>query len=774
MGKASGSSVKACRKALRLCEDGRLAEAREVLRAVCGRDAGSARAWSLLGMVHGRLGETERAVEACRRSLAIDPRQADVHCNLGIALETIGEAREAMASYARAVRIDPAHVEARKNLAVLLADAGRYDEAVAHFETALRQAPGNPDLLNDLANTLVCIDRVEEAERYYRAALERDPAHGRARVNLAALLFQSGERQEGMAMLDRLIEATPGDPAAHHNLAEMLQRVGLPERALGHYDEALRLDPDFVEARNHRGTVLWALSRHDEAEADFETALRLRPGYPEAWVNLAGLWLECGRIEAAEAAYRRAIGMREDFADAWNGLANCLVQGGRCAEGIAAYDRALVHDPGYREAASHRLLALHYDPAVDPGRLFDAHRLWARSFHPDAGSMVRPPAPSPSRRRLRIGYVSPDFRTHSVAYFIEPILRAHDPERFDVYCYAEVAVRDETSNRLAGLVGRWITTCGMGDAELAERIRRDGIDILVDLAGHTGRNRLGVFARRPAPVQIGYLGYPDTTGLPTVDYRLTDEAADPPGQADELYTERLYRLPSGFLCYAPPSNAPPVTERAGEDTTFASFNNPAKVNETVVDVWSRILAEVPDSRLLLKGRALADPAVGRRYLSAFESRGVDGDRLRLVGWTADNRSHLAMYGEVDIALDTFPYNGTTTTCEALWMGVPVVTMAGRHHAGRVGLSLMRRLGLEPLCVADPAAYVERAVDLANSPDKLARLRAGLRPLMRLRLCDGVAFTRDLETAYWAIWDEIMAFPGPVAREGAGEVVVDEA
>ena len=745
------SAAKWKRQGLKRLRNGQLAEAREALAEACRLAPRDAQAWSLLGTVHGRLGDAAAAVEACRRSLEIAPGDADTRCNLGIALETLDRDDEAIACYRQVISAVPAHLEARKNLAGLLAAAGRPEEAVAHFETALRRAPGHAGLHNDLANALVDLGRLDEAERHYRTALDSEPGLSQARINLAALRFQSGQRESAMDGLDRLLAESPDDPVVHHNLAEMLQRVGLTEQALRHYDEALRLNPGFIEARNHRGTVLHKLARHDEARADFAQALAQRPDYAEAFVNLAQLELEDGRIEDAETAFRRAIAIREGFAEAWNGLGNCLVQSGRACEGIAAYERAQAIDPGYREAASNRLLALHYNPAIGPERLYAAHREWAESRLADAPP---PPLAATAPRRLRIGYVSPDLRTHSVAYFIEPILRAHDPDRFEVFCYAEVAVRDETSNRIAGLVAQWVTTCGMDDAELVERIRRDRIDILVDLAGHTAHNRLGVFARRAAPLQIAYLGYPDTTGLAQMDYRLSDEIADPPGR-EAFHTERLLRLPSGFLCYGPPADAPAVTMRDVDDArpiTFASFNNLAKVNESVVAVWAEILEAVPDARLLLKSRALGDASVRRRYRECFAAHGIDARRLRLLGWTVDNRSHLALYAEVDIALDTFPYNGTTTSCEALWMGVPVVTLEGRHHAGRVGRSLLHRLGLDPLCTPDRRAYVERAVELAHSPEKRETLRANLRPLMRVRLCDALAFTRTLEQAYRQAWE----------------------
>ncbi len=432
MSNRHASAGKACRKARRLCASGRLAEARAVLEAACRREPRDARAWALLGMIHGRLGEPGPAAEACRRSLAIDPRQADVHANLGIALEALGDARGAIASHARAIRLDPAHVEARKNLAALLAAEGRHDESVAHYEAALRHAPRHPGLHNDLANALVGLDRLDEAERHYREALACDPGFLRARINLAAVQFRLGDRQASVAALEQVLDEAGDDPDAHHNLGEMLQRMGMPEQALRHYDTSLRLRPGFAEALSHRATVLQRLGRHDEAGEAFEQALALRPDDAGIWVNRGLLKLECGRIGEALTAFGRAIDGREDFAEAWNNLGNALVQSGRQAEAIAAYERAVRLRPGYREAESNRLLALHYAPAPDWPAVFAAHREWGERRL--AGLSAAAPFTAAAGERLRIGYVSADFRTHSVACFIEPVLRAHDPGRAEATC----------------------------------------------------------------------------------------------------------------------------------------------------------------------------------------------------------------------------------------------------------------------------------------------------------------------------------------------------
>ena len=742
------------KQGLKLLQAGQLTEACERFLEVCRMRPQDAHAWSVLGAIYGQIGDAEKAAEAGQKSVALDANNADAQCNLGISLETLGRDDDALQCYRKALSLQPGHIEAGKNLAALLRAVGLPDEALVHLERALQKSPHHAGLHNDLANVLVKLERLDEAEKHYRLAMSYDTAFSQARINLAALQFQQGKREAAMADLETFIENTPDDAGAHHNLAEMLQRVGMNAAALQHYDEALRLSPEFVEAANHRGTVLQILGRPDEAEEAFNYALSIRPDYADAWLNLGTLHLEYGRIEAALAAFQDAIDRRENFAEAWNNKGNCLIQSGCYVQGIAAYERALALQEDYWEAASNRLMALHFDPELAPAELFAAHRLWGEQRMADCAQKNSTPvtvSQSP-RQRLRIAYLSADFRTHSVGYFIEPILRAHNRQQFEVYCYADVNRPDAMTNRMAKLAASWTYTYGLDDDELSERIRNDNIDVLIDLAGHTEKNRLGVFARRVAPLQISYLGYPDTTGLTTMDVRLTDAVADPEGQ-DDGYSERLFRLSGGFLCYGPPADAPAVSACPGDHKgviTFASFNNLAKINDAVIAAWVQILQGVPDSRLLMKNRAFADAGVRQRYIDMFGRYGIAEQRLQLCGWTTDNHSHMSMYGDVDIALDSFPYNGTTTTCEALWMGVPVISLAGRHHVNRVGLSLLQRLGLAALCADDVASYIRLAIKLASNREKCTLLRESLRPLMQIRLCDALAFTQVLEQCYHSL------------------------
>ena len=412
-------------------------------------------------------------------------------------------------------------------------------------------------------------------------------------------------------------------------------------------------------------------------------------------------------------------------------------------------------------AASAALCRLNYDPALDPATVLQAHRDWARrhaaALYP---SSPRSAAAGPVDRRdrpLRVGYVSGDLRRHPVALFIEPVLRCHDRALVEPLCYDTAGLRDDLNDHLRSLVPAWRDAADWSDATLFERIRADGIDILVDLAGHTARNRLLVFARRAAPVQVTAIGYVTTTGLETMDYRLTDALCDPPEAGEAGYSETLWRLEPGFNCYVPPRGLPepgPAPCLEGLGVTFGSFNNLDKISDQVLDTWATLLRGLPTARLLMKTKGLGEPALRERLLARFAAGGVAPERIELIDWSATLAEHYGLYRRVDIALDPFPYNGTTTTCDALMMGVPVIALRGDRHAARVSTSILARLGLAGLAAADPDHYVARARELAGRPQALATLRRDLRRrLVASPLCDAARYTRALEEAYRAMWQQ---------------------
>jgi len=476
---------------------------------------------------------------------------------------------------------------------------------------------------------------------------------------------------------------------------------------------------------------------------------------PEARYALAQGLQKQKRLSEAVEHYRALLATHPEQAVVHNHLANCLSLLGRAAEAVSHYRRYCELQPSSSGAVASLLGALNYDPDVGPGQVFEEHRVWAARIAASSGTPMRHAIDGDVTRRLRIGYVSPDLKRHPVTYLFAPALAHHDHGGFEIVCYDNLARPDHVTARLARLTDRWRDVTGLTDEAFCEQVRADGIDILVDLAGHTTGGRLSAFARKPAPVQVSWLGYFNTTGFPAMDWFFSDPHSSPPGQ-ERYFVERLLRLPDTRFCYAPPEYSPevaaPPAAREGR-VTFGCFNNLSKINDRVIALWSRVLDRVPGSRLRLMSIGLHDAANVEHVRGRFAKHGVQGERLELYPYVA-HPELLAAYGEVDIALDPFPFCGGMTSLEALWMGVPVVTLEQPMIAGRQTLSMLRNVGLETLVAADEQGYVEIAAKLAGDLDALARVRAELRPSMAASpLMDGAKFTRNLEDAYRRVWLE---------------------
>ena len=589
--------------------------------------------------------------------------------------------------------------------------------------------------------------RLAEAEGLYTRILAVAPDHADCLHLMGVLANQTGRSDLAVRLIGEALARDGGDAAYHSNLGNALHALGRLDEAGGSYRRALALKPDYAGAHYNLASLLQAQGRCEEALGHFERALALWPEHPDLHSNCGAALMELGRLSEAMARFERALALKPGLAEARNNLGKVCQELGRMAEAEAHYREALRLRPDYAEAHSNLLMTLTYLLDRSADRLLAEHREYGRRHDGPVLPHANSRAPG---RRLRIGYVSGDFRRHVVGGFFEPVLAAHDRVAVSLHLYSETRRPDGVTAHFKTMADGWRDTAGLGDEALAAQIRADGIDILVDLAGHSAFNRLPVFALKPAPVQVTWLGYPGTTGLAAMDYRLVDPVSDPEDSADTHATEALVRLNDGFLCYRPPPAPEPECEPG--PLTFGSFNNLNKLSQPVQALWAELLHRLPDARLLLKSRQLADPAVARSLRSAFEKRGIAGERLDLRGWTATSEAHLGTYRRLDVALDPFPYAGTTTTCEALWMGVPVVTLAGDRHAARMGASLLSRMGLEELIAADEAEYLEIAASLAADPGRRARLRAELRPRMAASpLADADALTRRLETAYRTMW-----------------------
>ena len=598
--------------------------------------------------------------------------------------------------------------------------------------------------------------RLQLAEHIYKSILKDDPDNPDANHLLGVLAYQVGKHDIAAQLISKAILKDASQAPYLNNLGLALQAQGKLEEALLAYQEATTIKPDYTDAHNNRGIVLQAQGRLEEALAAHQQVVAIKPDFAGGHNNRGIVLQAQGKLEEAMAAYQQAIAINPDFADAHNNRGNALQAQTRIEEALAAYRQTIAIKPDFARAYSNLLFCLNYDANTDAQTLFAAHREWDARYAAGLSDGTPPHTNTPDpERRLRIGYMSPDFYKHPVASFVEPLLATHDRRAFEVVCYSNVTRLDVVTERLQKLADKWHSIVGMSDKRVAELVREDGIDILVDLAGHTAGNRLLVFARKPAPVQVTYLGYPGTSGLSVMDYRLSDAWTDPPGLTDAFYTEEIVRLPEGCLCFQPLVPSPEVTtlpDLSPGSVTFSSFNNAAKVTPAVISLWSKVLQAVPDARLMMKAKQLGDRETVERLTSLFERHGVTAERLEFVSWAPGSEEHLALYNRVHIGLDTFPYSGCTTTCEALWMGVPVIVLKGNESRSRMSLSILKQVGLDDYIAESPEAYIDIAKDLATDISKLQMVRSGLREKMKQSsLLDAAAFTHAVESAFRDLW-----------------------
>ena len=642
--------------------------------------------------------------------------------------------------------------------------SGNADAALSLLADAVSHGTSSPIVFNDLGTLLARRGQFAAAVVQYELALTLAPATVEIRKNLSKALeamalaaFRERRWHDAAAGYGRLCVLDPSCALFQTNAGRALRELKMLERALPYLRQAAALAPGDAVVLVNLGSLLFDLNQR-EAEPVFRRALELDPHNLAALINLGAVQTKLGQLAEAAQTARRVLELAPDQPDAHGNLAGVLREQGEIPAAIAHYRRALAAKPGSPVIFSSYLLARQADASAGPAELLADHQAWEQRF-------ARPLAPGPAGtfgardadpgRRLRIGYVSADLRSHSVASFIEPLIGAHDRAAVEVYCYSST-LHDAVTERIRSHADGWRETRHLGDAALAELVVQDRIDVLVDLGGHTADNRLLTFARRPAPVQVSYCGYPGTTGLAAIGWRLTDAIADPEGDADAHHAERLWRLPNGFLCYQPevadlPAPGPlPATTRGA--VTFGSFNNLSKLNDAVLELWAALLESVPGSRLLLKCKGLGDEGPRRRVRERLAARGIDPDRLVVAPYTRTRLEHLAVYDEVDIGLDPFPYNGTTTTCEAMWMGVPVVTLRGAAHPGRVGASLLTRVGLTDLIADSPEDYLSACARLAVELPRLGALRSGLRArVLASALGSPAVLALDIEAAYRGMW-----------------------
>ncbi len=631
---------------------------------------------------------------------------------------------------------------------------GRLQAAEQIYRQILAVAPDHADAINLLGVVAAQTGRHAVAAEYIRRAIALNGNVAAFHNNLGNVLKDQGKLEEAVDAYRRAVQLQPDYAEAHDNLGNAMKDQRKLNEAIACYRRAMELKPDYAAAHNNLGTVFQELGKLDEAAACYRRAVELKPDFALAHNNLGSVFQEQRKLDEAIACCRRAVELKPDYAEAHNNLGIAWNDRGNLDEAVACWRRALEMKPNFAVAHSNLVFALQYSPDVTLASLAEAHAEFDRRHAVPLRAAVASFENRAGRHdRLRLGFVSPDLKRHPVGYFLIRALENLSREEYETVCYSDRVAKDDLTERFQAAASQWRDVFGVSDQRLAEQVRADGIDILFDLAGHTSHNRLLVFARKPAPVQITWIGYEGTTGLAAMDYLLADRYVIP-GESERYYRERVLRMPDGYLCYDPPATAPPAGPLPALQSgyvTFGSFNNLVKITPQVVAVWAEILRRCPTARLALKYRGLDQPTVKQRFLDLFATRGVPPQRLGLLSSSA-YAEYLAEYQKIDIVLDPFPFSGGTTTCEALWMGVPVVTCPGETFASRHSFSHLSNVGLTETIAGDLNDYVELAVSLANDLPRLAALRVGLRQRMAVSpLCDGKRFASNLAVLLRDVW-----------------------
>ncbi len=773
--------------ALQHHQAGRLQEAERLYRQILAKEPKHADALHMLGALAQQHGQPQEAKRLIGMALAIHPQLQEAHFNLGVTLVGLGDHAGAEASYKAAlalnrdyvlawsalgelytsvgalepardvylevIRRQPGDLVALGSLGTLLQTLGDFHGAVEMLQRALALEPSNPVTHYNCGNALMHLKRLEEALGHFQRAIDLAPTLVEAHNNYGLVLWELERLPEAEAAYRQALALAPQDASLHNNLGAVLTDRRLFDEALIHARRALELHPDYAEAHSNLGNILRERGDFEEAVAHHERALALEPGFAKAHNNLGNALRELGRLQEAEAQCRRALELDPDYAGARCNLGSALRDQSRLNEARAEYEAALRLKPEFGMVKNLVTTLLNL-PGVTADELYESIRRHVGAALPQG---IRPLAAVPVGalpKRLRVGYLSADFRSHPAGHNIMPLLTHHDPERVELFCYSSLAgAPDETTRHFQQVAHHWRSTVGMGDQQIAELIHSDAIDVMVYVAGYFDSNRELAAAWRPAPVQVSFHNG-TSSGLDQMDYWLTDGFLHPEGATRERFSETLYRLPVFYnypeVVDAPEPAGPPLEHQGF--VTFGSFNNPAKFSDAVFALWAELLKAMPTARLMLKYRHyLGDRGLRKRVLDAFAAHGVGEERLLLPSAKDDFPTHMALYHKMDIALDPFPFNGATTTFQALWMGVPVVTLAGHSFISRAAGSMVR-LVTPDLVVENSDDYINCARRLASDIPRLKALRGSLRAsLLDSPLCDPTGYARSVEYAFREMW-----------------------
>jgi predicted O-linked N-acetylglucosamine transferase (SPINDLY family) len=744
----------------------------------------------LLGVIAHQMGKNDIAIDLIGKAIAIKSDYVAAHNNLGLAFKELGKLDDAVASYLKAINIKPDYDEAHSNLGITLQEQGKLDDAVASYHKALAIKPDYAETHSNLGVAFKDQGKLDDAVASYHKALAIKPDYAEAHSNLGNVFQEQGKLGDAVASYHKAIAIKPDYAEAHSNLGAAFKDQGKLDDAVASYHKALAIKPDYAEAHSNLGNVLKDQEKLDDAVASYHKALAIKPDYAEAHRNLGNVFQQQGKLGDAVASYQKAIAIKPDYAEAHGNLGITLHEQGKLGDAVASYHKAIAIKPDYAEAHSNLGVAF-----KDQGKLDDAvascqkalaikpdyaevhsNLIFLYSYildHPiidlrDEASRydklvsakARPISNHPNiknpDRRLRIGMVSGDFKQHAVGHFLTGVLSEINTEHVELFAYSTSSMEDDLTVKIKTCVYKFQKVVGISDEQLSKDIMEDGIDILIDLSGHTGRNRLPLFAWKPAPIQVTWLGYGGTTGIEAMDYVLCDSLVLPP--SDEAhFIEKPWRLPDIWVCFSPPKfdiEVGTLPALANSHITFGSFNNLTKISDKAVECWARILKAVPDSRLLLKNNQLNDTSIQEATRTRFEAHGINPLRIILKSHVIDKKEHFLTYQEMDISLDTFPYSGGTTTIEAIWMGTPVVTLKGDRFISHLGESILHNVGLADWIADTTDDYVEKAVAFASDLEKLSYLRESLRDQLIISpVCDATRFAGNLEDAFRGMWKE---------------------
>jgi len=734
---------------------GQINSAIKAFRQAVYLNSGYAEAYFNLALASATRGDFGAAIENYKHCLRLNPEHVETCYNLANTLMRTNDINAAIGAYENVIRLDPHHAPAFNNLGIALKKCARMTEAINKFKQAIELNPDFAEAYNNLGNVFFEEKGMDDAVINFEMAIRIKPNYAEAYSNLGILYLETERPPRAIAAFQRYLHLQPDDAAALNNLGNAYYQQGQVTEAISCYRRSLQLNPEFEQTYYNLANALQETDKTDEAIWHYQKALTHKPNWPEAYNNLGTVYQNIGLLSEAAAGFEKALEMRPDYAEAFNNLGIVYRHQGQIKAAISCYRAALKIKPVYSECRSNLVFALNYDPNASQKDIFtQACQWWTQHGRPVAGRFVHNNTRD-SNRRLKIGYVSADFRRHPVGFFFLPLIKAHDRSHFEVFCYTDIKQPDELTDQIKTAADHWRSTVRISDTDMAQKIQADQIDILIDLAGHTANNRLLVFARKPAPLQVNWLGYVNTTGLATMDYRITDGIVDPIEENDQFHSEKIIRLENGFFCLAPPPKSPPISElpaRKRAHITFGSFNKLSKINKDVIALWSQIMQRLPGSHLRLMAKPLADTTTRDRYLTLFQNNGISSNRIEMITYTPSYYDYLNQYSQIDIGLDPYPHNGHTTTCDSLWMGVPVITLRGDRYASRMGASILTRLGLEGFVADTKEAYLRSAVNLAADLDALQEFRRE----MRIRFTsspfyDVNRFTREMESVFREIW-----------------------